>query len=278
VREGRIMRSSQIKRGMIGVGRSVFQGTKIEEFKVVVLGNLERVQGGADIILIKVLDGPVVKRNSGIIAGMSGSPVYINGKMIGAIALGWGFPKEPIGGVTPIESMIQSSLPDNSSPKKSTTTLSASTYRPRQPLQVLGKSINRVEISRDPKRVAFREGAGGATMTLKPVTTLLQVGGFSESSMPRLRKILRALRRAADHGYPAPKKTGVKASLATGAAIGVQLVSGDMDQSAVGTVTFAGARRVLAFGHRCWAGRSEHAHHPHLTSTRSSPRTSARSS
>ena len=63
-------------------------------------------------MLIKVLGGPVVDRQSGIIAGMSGSPVYFNGKMLGAIAIGWGFPKEPIGGVTPITQMIEAALPD----------------------------------------------------------------------------------------------------------------------------------------------------------------------
>jgi hypothetical protein len=250
IKEGRIMRSSDVRRGMIGVGRSVFQGTKIEEFKVVVLGNLQRVQGGADIILIKVLDGPVVKRQTGIIAGMSGSPVYINGKMIGAIALGWGFPKEPIGGVTPIESMIQSALPDKAAAPKAAA-VAASTYKPRQPLKLAGRDITRVEISRDSKRFALRDNADsayGATMTLKPATTLLQVGGFSEGSMPRLRKIFEPYGVEPIMGIPS-RKTGVKANLAPGAAIGVQLVSGDMDQSAVGTVTFRWGNRVLAFGH-----------------------------
>ncbi|HEY0075530.1 MAG TPA: SpoIVB peptidase S55 domain-containing protein, partial [Abditibacteriaceae bacterium] len=86
LKEGKIIRSSEIKRGMKGIARSVFQGTTIEEFQVEALGRLERVNGGGDIVLIRVLDGPVVKRQSGIIAGMSGSPVYFNGKMLGAIA------------------------------------------------------------------------------------------------------------------------------------------------------------------------------------------------
>ncbi len=270
VKEGRIMRSSEVKRGMRGYGLSVFQGTKIEKFQIEVLGNLERVNGSGDVILIKVLDGPVVQRQTGIIAGMSGSPVYINGKMVGAIALGWGFPKEPIGGVTPIENMIQAALPDKPSkpsanppapggvlqipgtmpapsPVKAAAS-AASTYRPRQPLSVAGHSIARVEVSRDPRRLALRDGAEGATMTLRPATTLLQVGGFSEGSMPRLRKIFEPYGVEPIMGIPS-RKTGVKASLAPGAAIGVQLVSGDMDQSAVGTVTFRWGKRVLAFGH-----------------------------
>lgn len=158
---------------------------------------------------------------------MSGSPVYINGKMVGAIALGWGFPKEPIGGVTPIESMIQSALPDtprNQPQLKDQPTIQAkaptstwgAAYTPRQPLKLAGRSIKRVEISRDTKRVALRDGANGATMTLKPVTTLLQVGGFSESSMPRLRKIFEPYGVQPIMGIPS-KKSGVKANLAPGA-------------------------------------------------------------
>ncbi len=270
VREGRIIRSSEVKRGMRGYGLSVFQGTKIEKFQIEVLGNLERVQGGGDVILIKVLDGPVVARQTGIIAGMSGSPVYINNKMVGAIALGWGFPKEPIGGVTPIQNMIEAALPDKPAqpgakpsapaqaperepahpifPGSSPVKAPASTYRPRQPLTIAGRNITRVEVSRDPRRLALRDSPDGATMTLRPATTLLQVGGFSESSMPRLRKIFEPYGVEPIMGIPS-RKTGVKASLAPGAAIGVQLVSGDMDQSAVGTVTFRWGKRVLAFGH-----------------------------
>ena len=114
LREGKVMRAGDAKRGMKGYALSVFQGTKIEKFNIEVLGTLERVQGGGDLVMIRVLDGPVVTRQSGIIQGMSGSPVYINGKLLGAIAIGFGFPKEPIGGVTPITEMIEGALPDNS--------------------------------------------------------------------------------------------------------------------------------------------------------------------
>src|SRR5689334_11013021 len=75
LREGKIVRPGSVRRGMRGIARSVFQGTKIEEFPIVVLGVLSRVQGGGDLVLIKVTGGPVVQRQSGIIAGMSGSPV-----------------------------------------------------------------------------------------------------------------------------------------------------------------------------------------------------------
>lgn len=254
LRQGKIIRSSQVRRGMRGVARSVFQGTKIEEFPVEVLGVLGRVQGGSDLVLIKVLGGPVVKRQSGIIAGMSGSPVYINGKMLGAIAIGWGFPKEPIGGVTPITDMIQSSLPDTTRAKPTANTTPSTVdagntaYVPREPLSLGGQNIARVEVSRGTAKPLRIASNGDAIATMRPVSTLLQVSGWSEKSLPRLRKLYEPYQIVPMVG-PASKKSGVKGSLAPGGAIGVQLVSGDMDQTAVGTVTFRWGNRLLAFGH-----------------------------
>ena len=257
LKEGRIIDPKTVKRGMRGIAKSVFQGTKIEEFPIEVLGNLSNANGGGDIILIKVLGGPVVERQSGIIAGMSGSPVYINGKMLGAIALGWGFPKEPIGGVTPVTQMIESALPDspNAKPKTAQNFVApklASTftgdYTPDLPLKLAGKSIARVQVSRDRKRLALRGPDNSATMTMRPVSTLLQLNGFSQASLRRLQRLFEPYGVEPVLGIPS-KKTGVKANLEPGAALGVQLVSGDMDQTAVGTVTFRWGRRLLAFGH-----------------------------
>jgi len=252
LKEGKIIRSSSVKRGMMGYGLSVFQGTKIEKFPIVVLGNLERVQGGGDIILIKVLGGPVVQRQTGIIAGMSGSPVFINGKMLGAIALGWGFPKEPIGGVTPITEMIETSLPDPARAKPSTPIPTAKpatvAYAPSTPLTLAGHKIARMEISRDSKRLALRGPESGATMTMRPVDTLLQVSGFSEKSLTRLKQVFEPYQITPMIG-PSSKKTVAAPPIEPGSAMGVQLVSGDMDQTAVGTITFRYGNRILGFGH-----------------------------
>jgi hypothetical protein len=260
LKEGRIIRSSSVKRGMMGYALSVFQGTKIEKFPIVVLGTLERVQGGGDIVLIKVLGGPVVERNSGIVAGMSGSPVYINGKMLGAIALGWPFPKEPIGGVTPITEMIETSLPnparakprlsalDSLLPPSLNLTREQATYKPNAPLSIAGRRIAKVEVSRDNKRQALHGPSDGATMTMRPVNTVLQVSGFSERSMPLLKQMFEPYQISPVIG-PSSKKTVPAPPIAPGSAMGVQLVSGDMDQTAIGTVTFRWGNRILGFGH-----------------------------
>lgn len=260
-REGKIISSSDVKRGMRGYALSVFQGTKIEKFNIEVLGTLERVRGGSDLVMIRVLDGPVVTRQSGIIQGMSGSPVYINGKLLGAIAIGFGFPKEPIGGVTPITQMIQTGLPDNS-PKSMPLKVARAVYTPKTPIRVANRQISRVLVAADPKRAPFSGTPEATTMTMRPCTNYLLLSGVGVSSLDRWKRTLEpygvtpilgggamssGMQRQV-FGIPS-RKTGVQANLAPGAAIGVQLASGDVDATSVGTVTYRVGNRVLAFGH-----------------------------
>ena len=97
----------QVKAGQRAVAKSVFKGTKIETFHVEILGVIHKFEGTRSVILARILDGPVVARKSGVIEGMSGSPVYLGGKLVGAIAYGWSFSKEPIIGIQPITAMIK---------------------------------------------------------------------------------------------------------------------------------------------------------------------------
>ena len=306
--EGKIMRSSDAKRGMKGYALSVFQGTKVEKFNIEVLGTLERVQGGGDLVMIRVLDGPVVTRQSGIIQGMSGSPVYINGKLLGAIAIGFGFPKEPIGGITPITQMIEGALPDNA-PKSAPVKVAAlpgqiaataklqltqnpwaqtrfgraveaqlkadkpqtfrapqpaieGAYRPKEPLRIGNRRIARVAVSSDLRVPNWSGPDVATTMAMRPCTRLVLMSGVSPQSLPRWQRLFSpygltpmigggAMSKSAQmqvFGTPSTK-SGVKANLAPGAAIGVQLASGDVDATGVGTVTYRLGNRVLAFGH-----------------------------
>src|SRR5512142_2569529 len=99
------MRAADLRPGMVGIGRTVFDGTHVEEFKAHILGVLSNVIGPRrNLILARLEGGPLA--NTGVIAGMSGSPVYVDGKLIGAVSYALGqFPKEPIAGITPIEEM-----------------------------------------------------------------------------------------------------------------------------------------------------------------------------
>src|SRR3954469_25126235 len=97
----------ELRPGMVGVGRTVFEGDKLEEFKVTILGVLRNSIGPRrDLILARLEGGPLAK--TGVIAGMSGSPVYIDGRLVGAVSYSLGqFQTEPIAGITPIDEMIE---------------------------------------------------------------------------------------------------------------------------------------------------------------------------
>src|ERR1700709_2254072 len=93
-----------IRSGMKGTGRTVMVGTKLEEFGAEVLGVVRGVSPGRDMVLCRLTGCDL--DHSGIIQGMSGSPIYIDGKLMGAVAFAWEFAKDPIAGVTPFEQMV----------------------------------------------------------------------------------------------------------------------------------------------------------------------------
>src|SRR5580692_8812312 len=96
---------SEVRTGQHGVGKTVFSGNKIEEFQVEILGVLENLGPRQSVILARLSGGPLEK--TGVMQGMSGSPVYINGRLVGAVALAFPFAKEPIAGIRPIEEMVR---------------------------------------------------------------------------------------------------------------------------------------------------------------------------
>src|SRR5881409_3215718 len=114
--DGTQMGVNDIRPGMIGIGRTVFDGTHVEEFKVNILGVLENIIGPhRNLILAKLEGGPLA--HTGVIAGMSGSPVYVDGKLIGAVSYALGsFSKEPIAGITPIAEMTDSTATNGTRP------------------------------------------------------------------------------------------------------------------------------------------------------------------
>src|SRR3989454_4738850 len=101
----KFMSVDELRQGMKGFGKTVCQGTTIEQFDVEVLGVLKNFAPRQDMILARLSGGPLEK--TGVIAGMSGSPVYIEGKLVGAVARAFPFAKEAIAGITPIEQMVQ---------------------------------------------------------------------------------------------------------------------------------------------------------------------------
>ena len=100
----KFMSVDEVRPGMKGYGKTVFQGTKIEQFDVELLGVLKNFAPKQDMILARLSGGPLAK--TGVIAGMSGSPVYIDGKLLGAVAFSFPYATEPIAGIQPIQQML----------------------------------------------------------------------------------------------------------------------------------------------------------------------------
>src|SRR3989454_8326985 len=96
---------SEIRTGMKGFGKTVFNGTKIDDFQVEVIGTLEHVGPQRNLILVRLSGGPLA--NTGVLSGMSGSPIFFGDRLAGAVAYTWGFAREPVAGVTPIQEMLE---------------------------------------------------------------------------------------------------------------------------------------------------------------------------
>src|SRR5438552_14268220 len=103
-----------LKPGMRGTGRTVFSGNRIEDFQVEILGVLENVGPKESLILARLSGGPL--EHTGVMQGMSGSPVYIEGKLVGAVAMAFPFAKDPIAGIRPIEAMVRTSTAPAAAP------------------------------------------------------------------------------------------------------------------------------------------------------------------
>src|SRR5437879_2703674 len=112
---------ADVTTGMRGVGKTVFSGGRIENFDVEILGVLDNIGPKQSLILARLSGGPIEK--TGVMQGMSGSPVYIDGKLVGAVAMAFPFSKEPIAGIRPIADML--SLPDRQAPRAAAVRLNA---------------------------------------------------------------------------------------------------------------------------------------------------------
>ena len=206
-----IMEVDKIKVGMKGICKTVFNGYKVENFDVEVIGIMENVFPRKNIILVKC-SGDRIKE-SGIAAGMSGSPVYIDGKLVGALAYSWGFPKEAIAGVTPITDML-----------------------------------NVIHGSGDENPKVNSSG-----ILLKPLSGLLLVSGMDKLLLEELKKEMGKLefmvQPIAGHGISGVAEKNPP-KVEPGSAVGVSMVSGDLNVSAIGTLTFIDGKNIFAFGHR----------------------------
>ncbi len=253
----------EIKPGMVGVGRTVFQGTELAEFKVHILGVLRNVQGPKrDLILARLEGGPLAE--TGVAQGMSGSPVYIDGRLIGAVGYSIGsFPKETIAGITPIEEMKDDASALNSRPTNQAALRIELPITPETLATAFRQSYARLApfAARASDVQSFglpaAEGAHLGTM-LRPIATPLLMSGFEPQTISLVSAIFR------DAGFtPAAGAVGGRASaeelaamagpLREGDAFGVSLVGGDIEMGATGTITHIDGNKVYGFGHPFFA-------------------------
>lgn len=234
-----ILPLDQIKAGMKGKGRTVFEGDKVEEFDVEILGILHNFQPRRNLILAKLQNDLLVK--TGVIEGMSGSPVYLDGKLIGAVAYSVGsFPKEAIAGITPISEML--AMSNEKSPKSS--------FVPK--IQITNH-LTLDELFELNKEYFRPLGTNVDGQLVKPLSIPLLFSGFSPRAFDKAKSFFSRLGfTPIQSGSTSQFQSEISSSdmtLQAGAPVGVQLIKGDLDVSAVGTVTHVDGSKILAFGH-----------------------------
>src|SRR5687768_13163987 len=175
----------EVRPGMVGVGRTVFQGTDLEDFKVHVVGVMRNVIGPKrSLILARLEGGPLAK--TGVIAGMSGSPVYVDGKLMGAVSYSLGqFSTEPIAGITPIDEMVDATMMAGAARATRPVALSLQPT-PRELLEIWSRDLGRARpFVEDPSQALVLSGVssdlGRMSGMLRPIAVPMTASGFDAS-------------------------------------------------------------------------------------------------
>jgi len=231
------LETAEVRPGMRGVAYSVLEGTRPTGFAVELLGVLGGIRPKGDFILFRALSDTLAR--TGIVAGMSGSPVYVEGKLVGAIAISFPFSKEPIGMITPIAEMLEG-LSRIEEPPAPWMGVSRDVYD-----SFLGTFLSR---SGDPspweRIVPSRAESGGGRSLIS-----LCASGWDPDMGPAFEAFSRRT------GLPVPVAAaggsvqGPAPEMRPGSALGVLLIDGDASLSAIGTLTHRRGDQIIAFGH-----------------------------
>ncbi len=252
----------QVRPGMKGIGKTVFRGGEVEEFEAEVLGVLKNIAPRQDVILARLSGGPLEK--TGVMGGMSGSPIYVDGQMIGAVSFSFPFSKEAIAGVTPIEQLVsifeQSDEPVRGDP----IVVEVSSVAPYRTLGVGGPMDLPGWNSRASPVFTVSESMAAGVASLKPLSgrlfryldTPLILSGVTAEAADFLGTALKpygmTVLQGGGVGSGAAGAELVDGSdIVPGSSIAVQLMRGDLGfgASASGTVTHREGDKIYAFGH-----------------------------
>ncbi len=239
---------------MKGTARTVFRGSEPEEFQVEILGIVPGAIGPRQDMIVGRISGGGADRTS-VFAGMSGSPVYINGRLVGAISYSFPFSKEPICGITPIEQML-SIFEQNQNTKTraqepravSFAELAATTWKPDFPKNATVSSALLMGAS------ANSALASVAGQSFQPIGTPITFSGFSQETLnlfaPQLMQVgLIPVSAVGGAARISPMKKANETTLQGGDSVSMQLTRGDYSLAASGTVTYRDGEKIYAFGH-----------------------------
>lgn len=232
-----------IQPGQTGYGKTVFEGTRVDTFQVEILGVLKNVGPKQNMILARLSGGPIAR--TGVFAGMSGSPVYIEDKLIGAVAYAFPFAKEPIAGITPIREMVDifKEKPE-SGPRRARRVNPDKMYDVAQ----LPSFLSHFELPQffvEPSLTRWQDLG-----RLQPIATPLNLSGFSPRSIQQFSSQLELLGLVPVRGMGTARMEAYEdVPLQAGSTITVQLVRGDIEVSASGTATHIEGDRIYGFGH-----------------------------
>lgn len=240
--ESKFMSIDEIKPGMEGIARTVFEGTKIEEFKVRILSVQRNAFPKSDLIRAVGIDDKI--KRTGVLSGMSGSPVYVDGRLIGAIAYAYSFSKEPIMGITPIESMLKIwDYPDGPSSPEETGLLPF--FSPEELLRWVRE------------RMELASAEAPSPGELRPIKVPIAISGFSPQAARALKALLSEGNFTVVEGGGGGRPD-LNPPIRPGAVVGTEFIRGDLTAFGYGTVTYREGDRILIFGHPAYGeGRVE---------------------
>ena len=232
---------AEVKPGLKGIGKTIFKGIVIEEFNVEILGVIEKIRPRRNLILAR-LSGTKIER-TGVFAGMSGSPVYIEGKLLGAVAFAFPFSKEPITGITPIQEMVRVFQGE----AKHARSWSPQTNLKNR-LQAFG--LGR-EFDTPPKLPSMAVDLVNTKLqgTLEPIAAPLSLTGVEPRASNKFHSDFKKLGLVPISGITSVGTDFERAPVMPGSTIIAHLVTGDLEVSAAGTITSIDGDRIYAFGH-----------------------------
>ena len=235
-----------VERGMKGFGLTVFEGVRIDTFQVEILGVERGSWPKKNIVWGRMEGGPLEK--TGIIAGMSGSPVYIDGRLLGAVAFGWGAATEPLCGITPIGEMLEEALDRQRRDRFDIGEgdMHGMWQIPERPWD--SPPLPAIAAQYLQPRIPTLEGGGA--MAMMPVSTPLMLSGFDSETFDMVSPVMERMGFVPMEGGGGESRTVSESpELEPGSSVGVQLIRGDFSAAALGTVTHREGDSIIAFGH-----------------------------